>query len=100
MSSGDGYVWTRCRTKHSSGPSPWEYVEYYRDAGLTDEQFLREVAEDFAAANDTHCEHFRGAEAEFHTPPIDHVLKEIREYEARIAALQRTIARLREYTLG
>ncbi len=88
------YIWIKCRTLHSSGPSAWRYKEVVTDYDKDDEKsmedFLDYQAELWAEEYNTHSEHFRGAEAEFETPCNEYL-------KGKIQIVQRSIKNKKEY---
>lgn len=90
------YVWVRRRTRHSSGPGTWDPLEVERyDWQGDDEEFLNRLAKAYSQENDTHSEHFRGAEAEFWNPDPEFVRAEVQRNQEALVELCAYRERLR-----
>ena len=95
------YAWIKFRTRHSSGPSDWDYreVEFDEPANEASEEFS-----DMLRALDweltTQSEHWRGVEAVLEVPPKEWLIAHRDRLRQRIADLHAAQSRVEDLIVG
>lgn len=90
------YRWVKYRTRHSSGPGQWQYVEVGVDPKRSDEENLKDALEQINDSENTWSEHWRGVEGDFENPPKAYLERHLAHLASKIQEtmdeMQRTTA--------